>query len=383
MQNDLRYTVRSREIVDLAAAMKNTALTLSPYFQRNLVWRDAHRRDFIDTILKGYPFPQIFLARGPIDIEHMTASQAVVDGQQRLNAIRDFIDGKLDVNGKFFKDLDTKEKEDFLKYEVPVIDFDLDAGDPRLKDVFHRLNRTYYALSAIEKLASEYSASDFLLVARALAGEILKTLPEVGELEDVGTEEEETDSIPGNMFSRDPGIEESTWAWIVEQAEGEFATLIRNNPIFSTFEFDRKVPLMFTLNVMCSYLTGYYNRNDRVRKFLDERSDNFPEKKEVIAVLNETAQFVTDMDLGSDSVWWNKANFFTLIVELARVRDLRAQAPKEAATKLAAFGGNLPADFSLAAREAVNGKAQRELRSRMVRATLEAPIATDDASAMA
>ena len=53
MQNELRYNVRSREIVDLVAAMKNTALTLNPYFQRNLVWRDAHRRDFIDTILKG------------------------------------------------------------------------------------------------------------------------------------------------------------------------------------------------------------------------------------------------------------------------------------------------------------------------------------------
>lgn len=116
MQNDLKYNVRSREIVDLVAAMKNTALTLTPYFQRNLVWRDAHRRDFIDTILRGYPFPQIFLARGPLDVDKMTASQAVVDGQQRLNAIRDYVDGNLEVNGKFFRDLSQKEKEEFLKY---------------------------------------------------------------------------------------------------------------------------------------------------------------------------------------------------------------------------------------------------------------------------
>src|SRR3954469_16424817 len=141
MQNDLKYTVRSREIVDLVSAMRTSRLTLSPYFQRNLVWRDAHKRDFIDTILKGYPFPQIFLARGPINVETMEASQAVVDGQQRLNAIREFISGKLDVDGKAFKDLPIKDREEFLKYEVPVIDFDLNVGDPRLKEVFHRLNR--------------------------------------------------------------------------------------------------------------------------------------------------------------------------------------------------------------------------------------------------
>ena len=81
----------------------------------------------------------------------MEASQAVVDGQQQLNSIRDFVDGKLDFEGKLFRELTPKEREDFLKYEVAVIDFDLDAGDARLKDVFYRLNRTYYSLSAIRK----------------------------------------------------------------------------------------------------------------------------------------------------------------------------------------------------------------------------------------
>lgn len=186
MQNELKYAVRSREIVDLMSAMRSGRLNLSPYFQRNLVWRDAHRRDFIDTILKGYPFPQIFLARGPINLETMEASQAVVDGQQRLNTIRDFIEGRLDMGGRFFKELPEKDREEFFKYEVAVIDFDLDAGDPRLKDVFHRLNRTFYSLSAIEKLASEYSASEFMLVARVLSGEILKNRPDDEALGEVG-----------------------------------------------------------------------------------------------------------------------------------------------------------------------------------------------------
>ena len=371
MLNDLRYNVRSREIVDLVAAMKNTALTLNPYFQRNLVWRDAHRRDFIDTILRGYPFPQIFLARGPLDVENMTASQAVVDGQQRLNAIRDFVDGKLDVAGRYFRDLQKEEKENFLKYEVAVIDFDLDAGDDRLKDVFHRLNRTYYSLSAIEKIASEYSSSEFLLVARVLAGEILKeSTIDMEELVEVGSEDGQQEEITTNIFSRDPGVEDATWEWIMERAEGPLAILIKSKNIFSSFEFDRKIPLMFTLNVMGTYLAGYYNRNDRVRKFLDEYAEEFSKKGDVVDILDLTAHYISSMNIPEGSVWWNKANFFTLVVELSRHPYLREQSAEDAALKLSAFEENMSTEYALAAREAVNGKAQRELRGSKVREVL-------------
>ncbi len=370
MQNELKYTVRSREIVDLMSAMKSARLTLSPYFQRNLVWRDTHRREFIDTILKGYPFPQIFLARGPIDLDTMEASQAVVDGQQRLNSIRDFINGKLNVNEKTFKDLSTKEREDFLKYEVAVIDFDLNVDDPRLKDVFHRLNRTFYSLSAIEKLASEYSASEFMLVARVLSGEILKALPEGEESEDVGSGEE-SEAIPANLFSRDPGVDEDLWSWVLSKAEGEFAKILEVKPIFTKFEFDRKVPLMFTLNIMCTYLEGYYQQNNKVRKYLDERAEFFQERDEVINVLNETANHISRMDLPDESMWWNKANFFSLVCEISRDPMLRKEDPQSIAAKLLEFAGRVPADYALSAREAVARKAQREFRGRTIREILK------------
>jgi len=367
MQNDLKYTVRSREIVDLVSALRTSRLTLSPYFQRNLVWRDAHKRDFIDTILKGYPFPQIFLSRGPINVETMDASQAVVDGQQRLNAIQEFVEGRLDVGDRKFKDLTPKEKEDFLKYEVAVIDFDLDAGDARLKDVFHRLNRTYYSLSAIEKLASEYSASEFLLVARTLSGEIKGESAVELDLE-VGSEDDTFDTIEGNIFSRDPGVDEATWQWLVDRADGEFATLLQQNPIFTKFEFDRKVPLMFTLNIMCTLLAGYYNRNDRVRKFLEEKAEEFLEKDEVLTTLNETASFIRDMALPERAMWWNKANFFTLVCELST--QPVGLSPSQARNRLLDFQENIPQEYALAAREAVGRKGYRELRGMYVRGML-------------
>jgi hypothetical protein len=350
------------------SAMRSFRLTLSPYFQRNLVWRDAHKRDFIDTILKGYPFPQIFLARGPLNLDTMEASQAVVDGQQRLNAIRDFVDGRLDFQGKFFKELPTKQREEFLKYEVPVIDFDLDAGDPRLKDVFHRLNRTYYSLSAIEKLASEYSASEFMLVARVLSGEISNVISD-DELTEAGSEEEDGNAlpVPDNIFSRDPGVGEDTWNWLLARADGPYAELIQTKSIFTPFEFDRKVPLMFTLNVMCTYMTGYYERNNLVRKFLEDRAENFAERDEVMAAINDTSEYISGMNFAENSMWWKKANFFTLVAELARHPELRLGAGTEAAAKLLSFAQNVPSEYSLAAREALGRRAQRELRGKAIR----------------
>lgn len=372
MQNDLKYQVRSREIIDLVAAMRAGRLTLTPYFQRNLVWRDAHKKDFIETILKGYPFPQIFLARGPINLETLEADQCVVDGQQRLNAIRDFVSGELDVNGQLFSTLDPKKKEEFLKYEVAVIDFDLDAGDSRLKEVFHRLNRTYYSLSAIEKISSEFSASEFLLVARTLSGEI--HLMVSGEIpEEEMTDDAESDSGEpisragaGGRFLKDPDISDESWAWLEQRSNGSYKNLLKEGKIFTEFEFARKVPLMFTLNVMCTYLTGYYNRNDKVRKYLEDKNSEFPEKQNVFDAIESAAAFISAMNLDATSMWWSKANFFTLICELMKLGQLDVARAPATSARLNKFAAMVPTDYALAAREAVGRKRERDLRGKVV-----------------
>ncbi|MBS1131976.1 MAG: hypothetical protein H6R16_2978, partial [Proteobacteria bacterium] len=38
-----KYKVRSRDLVDLVNDITNGALILSPFFQRKLVWRLAHK----------------------------------------------------------------------------------------------------------------------------------------------------------------------------------------------------------------------------------------------------------------------------------------------------------------------------------------------------
>lgn len=373
MQNDLRYRVTSREIGDLLSGLKAGTLIISPYFQRNLVWRDTHKREFIETILEGYPFPQIFLARGPIDLETMRAFTCVVDGQQRLNAIREFAAGNIEVNGRKFSQLSSDEKTEFVKYEVPVIDFDLDVGDARLKDVFKRLNRTFYSLSAIERMATEFSSSEYMLIARLLSDDIpVDAEADQEASEGIDEADESADAVDGhaievfeNAFLRDPGITEEKWQWLVERARGAFPVLLSNSNVFTPYEFQRKVPLMFVLNIMTTILSGYYNRNVRVKSYLEDFSDEFDASEEVVFGLNSVAEVILSIDLPAGSIWWNKANFFTMVVEIfsAVAQKLDVSKTRE---KLLDFEKSIPSDYALAAREAVNNKTQREIRARYV-----------------
>ena len=378
MQNDLKYQVRSREIGDLISMMRSGRLILSPYFQRNLVWRDSHKHDFIDTILSGFPFPQIFLARGAIDLDKMESYTCIVDGQQRMNAIREFVADAFPIDGELFSQLNDERKTAFIKYEVPVIDFDLDAGDARLKDVFKRLNRTFYSLSIIERIATEYSASEFLLAARVLCGDISFEGESDDEAELALDLEEEPDgefssNQPDgvNEYIRDPGISAEKWKWLEERAGGNFSKLLGIKKIFSPYEFQRKVPLMFALNVMSTYLGGYYSRNSKVKQYLEDYNTVFDEAEDLIGLLNDVAQQIIDLALPPESMWWNKANFFTMVCEMAISERRSFIDLGETSASLRVFEANAPKEFQVAAREAVNNRPERLTRAEAFRTLLK------------
>lgn len=343
--------------------MRQGTLLLKAYFQRNLVWRPAHKRDFIHTILAGYPFPQIFLARGPIDLDEMRSTQCVVDGLQRLSTIRDFIEGRLIVDGITFASLETEKKEEFLKYEVAVIEFDLDAEDARLKDVFKRLNRTFYSLSSIEKLASEYSASEYLLFARLLNGDFDSPI----DPEDAGDAGDSAEWNGTADFAKDPAIGDDTWDWLESHAGGAFSTFLRKADTFTSYEFDRKVSLMFCLNLVTTLLEGYYNRNEKVELHLERSNDRFAERDVILEKLNAAAAFLSRIDL--PRMWTKKANLFSLVSEVAR-QDVGSLDEEAVSARLVAFAEAPAEDYVLAARDSVNGKAQRELRARYIRELL-------------
>lgn len=122
-------------------------LNLDPPYQRRSVWTAKDRKFFLDTILRNYPCPPVFIHK-TID-ENGIATYNVVDGKQRLLTILDFSKNKIALdkefgderlNGKRFKQLDPEARKKFWNYNIPVDFIDIPDGLD-INEVFDRVNR--------------------------------------------------------------------------------------------------------------------------------------------------------------------------------------------------------------------------------------------------
>ncbi|GKX64047.1 hypothetical protein SOASR032_26160 [Pragia fontium] len=348
MINNVDYKVRSISLLNLISDMRAEKLIPDAYFQRNLVWREIHKKEFIETILLGFPFPQIFVSKGKVDVASMKTTSCIIDGQQRTNAILDFIVNKFSVNGKTYNDLTDDEKAIFLKYEIAVIELDLENDDPRVVEIFKRINRTSNSLTTIEKYASEYSTVEFMLVAKLLTNQI--------DLDSVSDGDNDNWTI-------DPNIPEDFILWAKKQKVNNFPKLIIEKGIYSSRDLIRKAHLMHVLNMIATYIYSFFNRNEKSFDMLNDPALNFSEKDEVIRIFEEAATLVLKMKLPTKSYWLNKANFFSLFIVIANVLKAGKTIDLDKfKMNLALFYDNLPDDYRLSASEAVNNKKERAIR---------------------
>ncbi|OCR23043.1 hypothetical protein AFK24_21180 [Pseudomonas syringae] len=350
----VEYRVRSVSLLNLVNDIRSGRLIPDAYFQRNLVWRDVHKREFIRTILLGFPFPQIFISKGKVDVKTMSTTSCIVDGQQRSNAIVSFILGELDVDGFKYSEMPETQKAEFLKYEVAVIELDLENDDPKVQDIFQRINRTSNSLTSIEKLASAYSTSDYMLVAKFLSDHI--SLERSGE----------------DDFREDPNIPEEFFTWANSKKVKNFSKLMNEKGVFNAHEIARKTNLMHVLNIMAAVIGGFSNRNEKAIQHLDDYALKFDGKDLVVDSLEAAAELFLKLGFRGKSYWLNKANFYSLIVAFVLVANeggiLQAVKVRESLDK---FEKELPDDYRLAATEAVNSTRARQLRNKYLLALLK------------
>ncbi len=151
-------------------------------YQREKVWNIEKRKFLIDSILKNYPIPPVFL-RMYIDETTGATKYDVIDGKQRLTTIVDFIEGEItlpddfgegefgnsDLNGLSFVDLNkfTEYKKQFWKYKISIIYID-STDDSVIRNVFDRLNRNGEPLTPQELRNAQYGWTNFYKTISAL-----------------------------------------------------------------------------------------------------------------------------------------------------------------------------------------------------------------------
>ena len=124
-------------------------INLNPPYQRSgeKVWTNKQKQFLIDTILRKYDIPKIYVQQFPKGEKYR---YAVIDGQQRLRAIWDFFDGnlKLAKNARQIGNINIANEEyavlsprlqtNFNRYKLDVV-IVKNAEEDAVRDLFLRL----------------------------------------------------------------------------------------------------------------------------------------------------------------------------------------------------------------------------------------------------
>jgi len=78
-----------RDIAWFKQADELSQLQMRPPFQRNLVWTEKQKSFLIDSVLNGYPIPEIYMQ--DITYANGQKSYIIIDGQQRITACLEYI----------------------------------------------------------------------------------------------------------------------------------------------------------------------------------------------------------------------------------------------------------------------------------------------------
>lgn len=241
--NDLRLPT-TIDINQIISWNNNNELVLKPVYQRNKVWNDSAKSYLIDSIMRNYPIPPIFI-REKLNLKERKTIREVVDGQQRISTMIDFYNNKFSIKqsqnkelgGRTFSDFDEELQEKFLTYKI-VIEKITEKDDSLVFDMFARLNSNSIPLNKQELRNAKFSG-DFKVAAYEVA-----------------------------LAYRD---------------------LFSNYNIFSKAQMSRMSDVEFVSVIMMEYETGIIDTNSKtIDKYYSNNNTTYPLRETVIQFMYET-----------------------------------------------------------------------------------------------
>lgn len=150
-----------------------------PYQRDNNVWDSKQKAFLIDTIMKNYPMPPIYLEQ-KINKSKGTTKYDVIDGKQRLSTIIEFIENKIEIpqyfsrdmygnellNGKTMNEIiqmaeeeDNEVAQDYLSnfwsYLISI-EYVENPNEMVVENIFDRMNRGGERLNSFELRKAKY-----------------------------------------------------------------------------------------------------------------------------------------------------------------------------------------------------------------------------------
>jgi hypothetical protein len=268
----------------LSTSLKNIAwfndmkkagkIEIKPPFQRNPVWTERQKSYLIDSVLNGYPIPELYIQE--VVDEDGNSNYVIVDGQQRMRSVLDFLDDKFGMNredspqfnGAHFKDLTAEQKRAFFSYNFVVRTLP-EMDDSEIREIFKRLNRNVVSLNTQELRKAIYSGPFIKLVS--------------------------------------------------DLSEKEFWGLLR---FFTPTDVKRMKDEEYISELCLVAIEGIQNKKDRIEDFYQEAEVSFTYGPFLIETFNRVLGFLQPIagDL-SHTRWRNKTDFYTLFYALSKKQE--------------------------------------------------------------
>lgn len=153
-----KITTTTKDVGLLKQLYDDGQLHLSPEFQRNAVWPRAAKAFLLDTMLTGNPIPVLYFQRS-VSAQTGRIEYTVVDGQQRLSAVLDFLANRFSLtesddgapwHRKRWKSLGDEDRERILSYDFVIQELS-GFGADAIRAMFSRMNRYVVALNPQER----------------------------------------------------------------------------------------------------------------------------------------------------------------------------------------------------------------------------------------
>ncbi|MED4454873.1 DUF262 domain-containing protein [Metabacillus fastidiosus] len=146
-------------IFELHRKYERGDLILQPFYQRKHVWKNPKKTKLVESVLRKIPIPSLYFA------ETTDGKWEVIDGQQRLRAFFDYLNGEYQLSqmpvldflkGKKFKSLDSIFQRKLEDYQLHVFLIKRDSHPDIRFDIFERINEGATPLNAQELRNSMY-----------------------------------------------------------------------------------------------------------------------------------------------------------------------------------------------------------------------------------
>ena len=136
----MKHNIVEMPISSIIGWKEHNMLSTNHEYQRGEVWTKIQKQRLIDSILRGYPLPLIYLHDKRVEVGgRISESYEIIDGQQRINAIADFHGGK-------FKLLDPSEESERRHFPRFIVEQPCEWGGrdfAQLADVSRELQEKF------------------------------------------------------------------------------------------------------------------------------------------------------------------------------------------------------------------------------------------------